>query len=70
MIFYLEIALTLIKVKMFTYLATRFFIIRKDYIMNDFIDNKIIIPMNNFAKKHSYRPLTISTIALIVALLK
>ena len=38
--------------------------------MNDFIDNKIIIPMNNFAEKHPNLPIIISVIALIISIMK
>ena len=37
---------------------------------NNFIDEKIIIPMNLFAEKHPYLPLTVSIIALLVSLMK
>lgn len=38
--------------------------------MNEFIDNKIIIPMNQFAEKHPNLPFIISVIALLVSLVK
>ena len=38
--------------------------------MNEFIDNKIIIPMNNFADKYPYFPLVISIIALLISVIK
>ena len=38
--------------------------------MNNFIDDKIIIPMNNFADRHPYMPLTISIIALLISVIK
>ena len=36
--------------------------------MNNFIDDKIIIPMNEFADKHPNMPLIISIIALLIVL--
>ena len=43
---------------------------RKDVIfIGNFIDNKVIVPMNNFAKKHPYFPLIFSIIALLVSVL-
>ncbi len=36
----------------------------------NFIDEKIIVPMNEWAKRHPYLPLTISAIALLVSLMK
>ena len=38
--------------------------------MNNFIDAKIIIPMNEFIDRHPNFPLTISIIALLIAILK
>lgn len=38
--------------------------------MSNFIDNKIVEPMNKFADKHPYLPLTISIIALLISLMK
>ena len=39
-------------------------------LMNNWIDEKIIDPMNRWADKHPLFPLIISTIALVVAYLK
>ena len=38
--------------------------------MNEFIDEKIIEPMNRFAERHPNLPLVISIIALLASLLK
>ena len=38
--------------------------------MNDFIDNKIITPMNNFADRHPNLPMIISILALLASILK
>jgi hypothetical protein len=38
--------------------------------MNDFIDNKIIMPMNNFADRHPNLPMIISILALLASILK
>lgn len=47
---------------------------RKDVIKIDFIDDKIIIPMNQFADKHPklmfWTPFVISTFALIGSIAK
>lgn len=37
---------------------------------DDFLDEKIIIPMNIFAEKHPHLPLTVSIIALLVSQMK
>lgn len=37
---------------------------------NSLIDNRVVIPMNNFAKKHPYFSLIFSIIALLVSILK
>lgn len=37
--------------------------------MNDFIDKKIIIPMNSYANKHPNMPFTISIIALLTSII-
>lgn len=42
---------------------------RRKLIMNDFTDEKIIIPMNKFADKHPYMPLAISIIGLLVSII-
>ena len=38
--------------------------------LSDFIDNKIIVPMNQFAEKHPNIPLLISVTALLIVLIK
>lgn len=37
--------------------------------LNNFIDDEIILPMNDFARKHPNMPLAISIIALVVSIL-
>ena len=37
-------------------------------LMNDWIDEKIIDPMNNWAEKHPWFPLQFSVVALVVSI--